>query len=506
MNSSLVAAYRAAKLADVPTDARSKALGSFSTWPDHIAQAFSKFGKKAPVKTTTNKDGTTTTEETETTMKDFKNDQKENLDNRVEQVLSLDGDMGNNYYMAAVKTLRQSQTAFSDDKVDPEKGAAYYTTTVDGEETIDEEKKAEYEAAIENGDMQFFYDNQLLTDLAQTNAFWTPTENEQAANVILNEVVQSTENMKQLRMSLAELISGKSGELSNYTNSEDWPLMETAFLEFLDPNAKVAVTGDAVEAVDDPNTPDIDESKATGREFKIFIPSLNKWFTASEFESYMDQYVKDAGTIVDINKLRNQTKQSGIELAQFNRGKLGDDAEAPDQLTLDSFMQGAKNVVDKTTNINSLIHDDILGNGRSFMQDLDEFPTFRKFKNKLNIPKEEFVKKIDGEEIKKMFNLEKGEVNWYDNISEADMLKIKEAITDPHNPFYDEQTTKNLLTLYVGTSLQETYKNSSKKKEGRKSSRLLQGQINPNTGEKYTPEDMISLYTGKTDQFLNPPQ
>ena len=105
-----------------------------------------------------------------------------------------------------------------------------------------------------------------------------------------------------------------------------------------------------------------------------------------------------------------------------------------------------------------------------------------------------------------MFNLEKGEVNWYDNISEADMLKIKEAITDPHNPFYDEQTTKNLLTLYVGTSLQETYKNSSKKKEGRKSSRLLQGQINPNTGEKYTPEDMISLYTGKTDQFLNPPQ
>jgi len=95
-----------------------------------------------------------------------------------------------------------------------------------------------------------------------------------------------------------------------------------------------------------------------------------------------------------------------------------------------------RNVVDGSKNLRSLMHDQVIGgdNSTKFVNAIAQNPDLVGLK----------YEDLDASQ----FELEEGETNWSDNISEADQALIVDAITNPKNEFYDEELSKNLLTDY----------------------------------------------------------
>ena len=89
-------------------------------------------------------------------------------------------------------------------------------------------------------------------------------------------------------------------------------------------------------------------------------------------------------------------------------------------------------------NIRSLMFDDTLNNNSSMIEELREaFLQPESLKQMLG----PMAGSIDGP-------LEEGESNWLDNISEADSKLIEDAITNPKNPFYNPEFSKEIVADY----------------------------------------------------------
>ena len=95
-----------------------------------------------------------------------------------------------------------------------------------------------------------------------------------------------------------------------------------------------------------------------------------------------------------------------------------------------------RNVVDGSKNLRSLMHDQVIGgdNSTKFVNAIAQNPDLVGLK----------YEDLDASQ----FELEEGETNWSDNISEADQALMVDAITNPKNEFYNTYRSKDLLTDY----------------------------------------------------------
>ena len=92
----------------------------------------------------------------------------------------------------------------------------------------------------------------------------------------------------------------------------------------------------------------------------------------------------------------------------------------------------------KPENIRSLMFDDALNNNSSFIEEIREaFLQPESLKQMLGPMSES----TQGPK-------EKGESNWLDNISEADTKLVEDAITNPKNPFYNPEFSKEIVADY----------------------------------------------------------
>ena len=172
-------------------------------------------------------------------------------------------------------------------------------------------------------------------------------------------------------------------------------------------------------------------------EYMFFSKAEQRHIVSEEIEKYLRELTIDLESQASILKQVNTYTQIAKNPAK----------KQPIETSFDS---AAKEIVRKGR-IESLIYDDMLNNGSSFFEDIKEHPAFQKPDVSL-YPAQAFKK-------------EKGEMNWYDSISEKDINTMYDIIVNPRNPMFNTKTdirsalglTEVLLVEYISGYFSDHY-------------------------------------------------
>ena len=164
--------------------------------------------------------------------------------------------------------------------------------------------------------------------------------------------------------------------------------------------------------------------------------------------------ILEAETKKNIENLTVDVGSQSSILKQLNTLTKIAQNKAKKQPNIKNFYSVAQDIV-KKGKITSLIYDDMLDNGSSFIQDFEEHPIVNQ-QNISKFPAQAFAR-------------EKGEVNWYDNVSENDMAVAKDIITNPENQLFNIKVdnsdnfglTETLLIEYIAGHFEQHYKGAS---------------------------------------------
>ena len=178
-----------------------------------------------------------------------------------------------------------------------------------------------------------------------------------------------------------------------------------------------------------------------------------KWVWEVMVDGKMKQYganalmkalpLKDEATIKGLMDLEADAIVNGTA---YQKG--GEDMYAPH--VRGRRVDATKKLITKD-NIMSLIHDDVTGGGYSFEQALAEHPDIIKEGKGISKKLQELDPNL------KVFKLEPGEKNWYDNISSIDQQAIINALTNPKNEFYNFETSREILANYFTSRQEKAY-------------------------------------------------
>jgi len=207
-----------------------------------------------------------------------------------------------------------------------------------------------------------------------------------------------------------------------------------------------------LKAMIDPSTPvktEIVDGKVITK-----ITYNGKEYTKAEIEQKLHDSREDVVSINDIQKIRDKIKSNSFQDASVNNAiSSWDEAETTNQISK----------VLRSGNMVSLANDDILGNGRSFKEDLLNSPALAKIDYaSLGLDPNTVieVKDTEGRESSIMLDanndgkLSPEEVKY---LSDEDKAKIVEAYTNPENDFYNEDNTRSLMTGYLTQHMKNNY-------------------------------------------------
>ncbi len=253
----------------------------------------------------------------------------------------------------------------------------------------------------------------------------------------LNTLSTTTSQMVDLRKEIAstfdtKTVDGKeSPNLIKNLNAEDQNMLKA----IMDPKTEVRVTED-------------------GDAYGVEIKYNGKWINKNDIERKLHESQEDVISINDLQKLRDKIKSNSVTDASVNNAISSWDE--------DETKRHISKVL-RTGNMVSLANDDILGDGKSFKENLLESPVLAKIDYaSLGLDPNTVIeiKDDDGQLMERQldFNndgkLSADEVKY---LTPADKAKIVEAYTNPENDLYNEDNTRDLMTNYLTQHMKNNY-------------------------------------------------
>jgi len=240
----------------------------------------------------------------------------------------------------------------------------------------------------------------------------------------MNNFAAEAANLKDLRMDIAKTFDTKSADGSASPNliknldAESQGVLKA----MLDPSAKVG-------------------SKMVDGKVVTTFEYNGKEYTRSEIEQKLYDSREDVVSINNVQKIREGIKNKALEDVAISAGDT--------DYKQDFDKENTKNQVTKTLrdgNLVSLMNDDVLGNGRSFLDDLATSPQLN------NISYQSLgLKAPAGDDG----NLSPEE---YEKLSPADKEKLMDALTNRENDNFNEDALVDLMADYITQDIENNYK------------------------------------------------
>lgn len=208
----------------------------------------------------------------------------------------------------------------------------------------------------------------------------------------------------------------------------------TVFNAFMDDNSEKRITKDENGA----------------RTFEVYINEDQGWMTTGDINKMVEGQKKDYGTMVDVRDQIIKAKESGASRSKGGPQNASDFDKEKTVAKMDATL--------KKSNLNSLMHDDVLENGVPFVEAIKSNPeiTGMTYESlglyEMTHEQQEIMMKADVnddgiiQENEKQTLLESGH---------QDM--IVDALTNPDNKLYDEERTRGLMANYFTGSIEKNY-------------------------------------------------
>lgn len=241
----------------------------------------------------------------------------------------------------------------------------------------------------------------------------------------MNNFSAEAANLKELRMDIAKTFDTKSADGSASPNliknldAESQGILKA----MLDPSAKVS-------------------SKMVDGKVVTTFDYNGKEYTRAEIEQKLYDSREDVVSINNVQKIREGIKNKALEDVAISAG----DTDYKQDFDRDN----TKNQVTKTLregNLLSLMNDDVLGNGRSFLDDLATSPQLNNISYQslgLKAPEGDPDGNLSPEE--------------FANLSEGDKEKLMDALTNRENDNFNEDNLVDLMADYVTQDIENNYK------------------------------------------------
>tara|TARA_R100001015_G_C4626908_1_gene186144 strand:- start:331 stop:2136 length:1806 start_codon:yes stop_codon:yes gene_type:complete len=240
----------------------------------------------------------------------------------------------------------------------------------------------------------------------------------------MNTYAAETANLKDLRMDVAKTFDTQSVDGKESPN----------LIKNLD-----AETQKILKAVIDPSTK-VSTKMVDGKVVTTFNVN-GKEYTKNEIEQKLYDSKEDVVTINSIQKVRDGIKAKALEDVAISSGD-GDNNFTAD---FENMRKDTRNQVQKTIrdgNLVSLMNDDVLGNGRNFVDDLLDSNMFT-YEGLGLKGIEDDDGKISREEFEKL--------------SEEDQAALMDALTNRENPNFNEDTLVDMMSNYIVSDFENQY-------------------------------------------------
>ena len=360
------------------------------------------------------------------------------------------------------QTEETTEETTEDAVVDPnliEAQQAQYVAELDDALSSLQQNIANNEGSLSS--VHYDTESQILNQLNTMVTSDPPIINETDSKAIMTNLVQINNEEKELRKTIAEF---DMNQFSNYNNEYN----KGVILSYLDPN-----TPRAVVPVKDNNGVLVHPPQY---EWQFYDQKNDRWFTTNDMQNLFENNKKDI-----------DSEQKLHELKAFisDKATMGSDINPKE---VNNRIANKVETILENGHLESLIHDNL--HGRTFVQDVNDHPIFAQWERTqdTNIFGKEkrkqglVEKQITADQLNQPydannpgqgglgldvtrlpttgFQIEQGEMNWYDNLSRDDIARIKDAITNPKSPYFNEHVTKQLLQNYYRESFKQLYDQS----------------------------------------------
>ena len=246
----------------------------------------------------------------------------------------------------------------------------------------------------------------------------------------LNTLSAEIASLKDLNTQIAEW-QGPPGEKSDWSNSlnaEDQGIISA----FMDNNSNKRI------AMVDGN-----------RVFEVETPQ--GWMTSKDIEKLATDNKQDYTNMVGIRDQIIKAKESGANRSKGGPQNASDFDKTKTVAKMDNTLKNA--------NLNSMMHDDVLENGKPFIDAIKKNPEITGMTyESLGLMEEDIVAKVDTGDGKGGGPdgiIQDNEKKTLLELGHTDM--IVDALTNPKNELYNEETTRGLMANYFTLSIEKNY-------------------------------------------------
>jgi len=246
----------------------------------------------------------------------------------------------------------------------------------------------------------------------------------------LNTLSAEIASLKDLNTQIAEW-QGPPGEKSDWSNSlnaEDQGIISA----FMDNNSNKRI------AMVDGN-----------RVFEVETPQ--GWMTSKDIEKLATDNKQDYTNMVGIRDQIIKAKESGANRSKGGPQNASDFDKTKTVAKMDNTLKNA--------NLNSMMHDDVLENGKPFIDAIKKNPEITGMTyESLGLMEEDIVAKVDTGDGKGGGPdgiIQDNEKKTLLELGHTDM--IVDALTNPKNELYNEETTRGLMANYFTSVIEKNY-------------------------------------------------
>ena len=208
----------------------------------------------------------------------------------------------------------------------------------------------------------------------------------------------------------------------------------TVFNAFISPDSKKRITKDDNGA----------------RTFEVYIGEEEGWMTTGDINKMVEGQKKDYGTMVDVRDQIIKAKESGANRSKGGPQNASDFDKEKTVAKMDATL--------KKSNLNSLMHDDVLENGVPFIEAIKSNPEITGMHYE-DLGLYDMTREQQDAMLKADVNndgiIQEGEKKTLLESGHQDM--IVDALTNPENPLYNEKTTRGLMANYFTGSIEKNY-------------------------------------------------
>ena len=200
-----------------------------------------------------------------------------------------------------------------------------------------------------------------------------------------------------------------------------------------------------------------DTPKRINKDGKYELQVDGEWMPVTEVSKMVDEHKKDYTTMVDIRKQILTAKDNGA-----NRSKEGPQFEA--DFDMEKSTAKMNNTL-RTSNLKSLMHDDVLENGTPWIDAVKKNPEITGMSYEslgidpslANRPDQVGNESLVGQKSIDINNDGKVDKEELALLNDADQAMIIDALTNTENDLYDEERTRGMMASYFTQTINKNY-------------------------------------------------